>query len=146
MGDTLQAKLKEILQTHRLDNCFPEPFEPDVNEWTKKHKRKQAESTQRAIRQIEQAFIDDGYANLGHYSGEPEKHPIPCDDCRSDEWADYLLPHSVWNAVCPGGAGYLCLPCFAKRMDSTLMSESQWQKKAIEEGWIKPEDTQVGAE
>jgi len=50
------------------------------------------------------------------YSGKPEKHPVPCNDCRSDYWVDYVLPHPVFNAVCPGGEGYLCLPCFTKRM------------------------------
>lgn len=50
------------------------------------------------------------------FSGKPEKHPIPCQDCGSDYWMDWIVPHPVFNAVCPGGAGYLCLPCFAQRL------------------------------
>jgi len=39
-----------------------------------------------------------------------------CSDC-GNKFADWsLLPHQVFNAVCPGGAGFLCLPCFAARL------------------------------
>lgn len=51
-----------------------------------------------------------------HYSGKPEKHDIPCEDCGETYWVDYLLPHPVFNAVCPNGEGYLCLSCFAYRL------------------------------
>lgn len=44
------------------------------------------------------------------------EHPVPCNDCGSSFWPDWtLLPHAVFNAVCPDG-GYLCLPCFARRV------------------------------
>lgn len=59
-----------------------------------------------------------------HYSGKPEKHPVPCEDCGSDYWIDWILPHPVFNAVCPGGNGYLCLPCFTKRFEKLTSGQN----------------------
>lgn len=39
-----------------------------------------------------------------------------CEDCGNEEWVDWYVPHAVFNSVCPGGNGYLCLPCFGDRM------------------------------
>lgn len=67
---------------------------------------------------VEAAFKEGCDAHNRAYSGKPVKHPVPCNDCGSDYWVDWTLPHAVFNAVCPGGSGYLCLPCFVKRMEA----------------------------
>jgi hypothetical protein len=55
------------------------------------------------------------------YSGTPILHNVPCEDCGSKYWHDWYLPDAVFNSVCPGGNGYLCLPCFGKRMEKKGM-------------------------
>lgn len=75
------------------------------------------EAKQAILALIEKEKIEAKNQFHNHYSGEPIKHPVPCEDCGSDYWMDWLLPHPVFNAICPGGNGYLCLPCFAKRME-----------------------------
>lgn len=42
-------------------------------------------------------------------------HEVPCNDCGSKEWPDWILPNEEFNKVCPGGNGYLCLTCFVNR-------------------------------
>lgn len=84
---------------------------------------KAAEIRDRVIAPLMQAHAQEAWLQAdkdfhSHYSGKPEKHPAPCNDCGSDYWVDWILPHPVFNAVCPGGSGYLCLPCFVKRMES----------------------------
>lgn len=42
---------------------------------------------------------------------------VPCEDCGSADWDDWtLLPHEVFNSICPGGNRDLCLTCFAVRI------------------------------
>ncbi len=55
------------------------------------------------------------------YKGKEIEHPTPCDDCGSKRWIDWvLLPHEIFNSVCPGGNGYLCFPCFIKRASKSF--------------------------
>lgn len=79
------------------------------------HKRAVDEATQ-LIRSDRQEHVREAKEQFhSHYSGKPEKMG-ECDDCGSKYWIDWVVPHPVFNAVCPK-EGYLCLPCFAKRME-----------------------------
>ena len=50
-----------------------------------------------------------------YYDNPTRVHDIPCQYCGSKEWVDWLLlPHELFNVVCPGGSGYLCFDCFVK--------------------------------
>lgn len=45
----------------------------------------------------------------------------PCEDCGRVGWQDWiLLPHLVFNSVCPAGEGLLCFPCFVLRASEQL--------------------------
>ncbi len=72
----------------------------------------------------------------------PDPRPdVPCEDCgRPDsEWADWvLLPHEVFNSICPQGDGYLCLPCFCNRVlenEGRKLSPSPIQDVVQEDVW-----------
>lgn len=68
-----------------------------------------------------------------HYAGMPTKRH-PCDDCSSEFWTDWvLLPHEVFNAVCPGGSGMLCFPCFIKRAANTALATLTHKDKGEKE-------------
>lgn len=50
------------------------------------------------------------------YWDDPPDAGGPCNNCGAEGWQDWLLlPHATFNSVCPGGEGFLCFPCFAKR-------------------------------
>lgn len=52
------------------------------------------------------------------------EHEVPCEDCAATGWPDWtLLPHEVFNAICSGGNGYLCLRCFAKRVINRTIAQ-----------------------
>lgn len=69
-------------------------------------------------------------------------HDVPCEDCGSTDWRDWtLLPHEVFNAVCPGGDGYLCLSCFAKRVLKLETPMSDLTINIAEGTVIRPGDT-----
>lgn len=80
------------------------------------HNKAYSEATAQLNLLLQEAWTQGAEAHNKGYSGKPEKQPVPCNDCGSDYWVDWTLPHPVFNAVCPGGSGYLCLPCFATRM------------------------------
>lgn len=54
----------------------------------------------------------------GSDDGSAKKYEVsPCDDCKQTGWTDWSLrPNKLFNKVCPHGKGYLCLPCFSKRV------------------------------
>jgi hypothetical protein len=63
--------------------------------------------------------------NKEYWESPEEIHPVPCEDCGSKEWTDWiLLPHKLFNETCPGGAGYLCFPCFVKRTEACKSCEA----------------------
>lgn len=112
---------KELDNNTKLDDIFD-----DLHYAVEVHQYLPLESSTKAKQEIQKHFISrEEHEELlekaraqfhAHYSGKPIKHPVPCEDCGSDYWMDWLLPHPVFNAVCPD-AGYLCLPCFANRLD-----------------------------
>lgn len=65
-----------------------------------------------AVQVAEQAGYERGRQSVNHYSGKPSGQ-LPCDRCGSTFWTDWvLLPHELFNMVCPGGNAMLCFPCF----------------------------------
>lgn len=46
-------------------------------------------------------------------------HDIPCEVCGSYVWVDWVLkPDTLFNQYCSGGNGYLCFPCFCRKVDN----------------------------
>lgn len=109
--------LKELdfLSDHWVNGDDKQPF--NFGGWREEVANEFVNIASQAISEAEDG-VRKGFHS--HYSGKPIKHPVPCNDCGSDEWVDWFLPHPVFNAVCPGGNGYLCLPCFAERMKNVF--------------------------
>lgn len=65
---------------------------------------------------------DPKAVNLG--GTQKDSHSIPCEDCGSKDWPDWvLLPHELFNQICPSGNGYLCLSCFSKRVLQSRLNQ-----------------------
>lgn len=114
--ERLEVKLVEFaLAAHKLlkeDKFFDDGGDPREGSDLVKSTARQL-FDQEIARRVEE---DRNAFHHVHYDGNPIKHDVPCQDCGSTYWPDWLVPHGLFNRVCPGGNGYLCLPCFSNRL------------------------------